>query len=724
MTGILGYSNTLFCRAVERSIVVSISRHGLETLFKKHPLSIFPVAFMTVYRMSCFTRAVDFAMEWMVAKVGQYIYHKEQMCHNSYLLLSGHARAYKLDTETTRQRAVLEYKVFYYVQENDWIGLTESLLLSKRRSKTCVVVRESEFVTIPNDLLRNIVINYSSAAQIMLNFLVQRTYHSRKFETLDMDVQIHEESTYKESRRTYSIALVPVAEGLPYSVLAVEIKRHYQSWGTCSILTYKKLLADIQQDEITEKDQFRLEMYTLAQLEANDLVIFICLPRVHYWNEICSKYSEVVFTICCSHLPNIPTAPPEWEETIIGKSISTRRKELIILHSMDVVLPRNTKEWLYCRDWLHFHHHIRLPNEAFTFLGAIPEDQIESRYKCLNREITLTSDMSRLLRWLLGKTFGVLFSSGGARIGTQLGMLQALIEYKMIPIDMVVGTGGGFLLAVLYAIYQDYDTVQKIIEKIFKDFKDLLSFHWDDFSIPYISSNKGKRLLVYFYQLFGSIQLEDTFLPVCCVTTNLTSQNVRVERSGPIWVFVRASLTHTNHSPPICDPIDGDYIGDGAHANSLPEDVLKEFGAEYIIAFNTVGSKILDNNIADPNMSFFRYIIKAGENFLKQCGLANPSFEDVFNKLAVTQTRMYAAGVESISNLKYAIYVRPPTEHIFSQQWDHLPTLHRIGYFYMQTILDRNPYTEDIPFCQFWIKMKNTSTELAKEGGRELQLFN
>ncbi|CAL8111651.1 unnamed protein product [Orchesella dallaii] len=335
--------------------------------------------------------------------------------------------------------------------------------------------------------------------------------------------------------------------------------------------------------------------------------------------------------------------------------------------------------------------------------------------------------MSRFLRWLLGKTFGVLFSSGGARIGSQLGMLQALLEYKMIPIDMVVGTGAGFLLAVLYAIYQDYDTVQKIIEKVFKvllhgfcktrhffrqfnmtnvslnivrmpndlqDFKELLRFHWDDFSIPYISSNKGKRLLVYFYQLFGSIQLEDTFLPVCCVTTNLTSQNVRVERSGPVWVFVRASLTHTNHSPPICDPIDGDYIGDGAHANSLPEDVLKEYGAEYIIAFNTVGTKLLDNNIADPNMSFFRYIAKASENFLRQCGLANPSFEDVFNKLAVTQTRMYAAS-QSFKETAYSKMTNAPSKMV---QFNETVKIHiyERDISQSQVILDRMRFQDRI----------------------------
>lgn len=50
--------------------------------------------------------------------------------------------------------------------------------------------------------------------------------------------------------------------------------------------------------------------------------------------------------------------------------------------------------------------------------------------------------------------------------------------------------------------------------------------------------------------------------------------------------------------------------------------------------------------------------------------------------------------------------------------------LQRIGYFYMKAILDKNPYREDIPFNEFWTNIKNTSTELAREGGRDLNYFN
>ncbi len=67
------------------------------------------------------------------------------------------------------------------------MGVIESLLQSKRRSKTCVVIRETEFVKIPNDLLRNIVINYSSAAQVLLKFLVQRILTSNEIVLIEFE---------------------------------------------------------------------------------------------------------------------------------------------------------------------------------------------------------------------------------------------------------------------------------------------------------------------------------------------------------------------------------------------------------------------------------------------------------------------------------------------------------------------------------------------------------
>lgn len=43
-------------------------------ILDKNPLSVFPIAYCTVSKMSPFIRAMDFAVEWNHAKEGQYIY--------------------------------------------------------------------------------------------------------------------------------------------------------------------------------------------------------------------------------------------------------------------------------------------------------------------------------------------------------------------------------------------------------------------------------------------------------------------------------------------------------------------------------------------------------------------------------------------------------------------------------------------------------------------------
>lgn len=167
---------------------------------------------------------------------------------------------------------------------------------------------------------------------------------------------------------------------------------------------------------------------------------------------------------------------------------------------------------------------------------------------------------------------------------------------------------------------------------------------------------------------------------------------------GPVWTFVRASLSHITNSPPISDPTDQDYICDGAHANSLPrtplklikfficitythtymlyqaiksfiifcflfnslwvDDVIKEYGAEYIIALNTVGGKLVGNpdSKADPNISVLRFIKKILYSVVEQFGLASPSFETVFEQLALTQTRMYAAVRITIAKNEFILF--------------------------------------------------------------------
>lgn len=57
--------------------------------------------------------------------------------------------------------------------------------------------------------------------------------------------------------------------------------------------------------------------------------------------------------------------------------------------------------------------------------------------------------------------------------------------------------------------------------------------------------------------------IEDLWLPFFCVTTDISSLNIRVHSVGSLWRYVRASMTLSGYLPPIGDPIDGHLLVDG-----------------------------------------------------------------------------------------------------------------------------------------------------------------
>ena len=66
-------------------------------------------------------------------------------------------------------------------------------------------------------------------------------------------------------------------------------------------------------------------------------------------------------------------------------------------------------------------------------------------------------------------------------------------------------------------------------------------------------------------ELFGNKCIEDLWIPYYCVTTDITTSEMRVHRSGPLWAYVRASMSLAGYLPPLCDPLDGHLLLDGGY---------------------------------------------------------------------------------------------------------------------------------------------------------------
>ena len=93
---------------------------------------------------------------------------------------------------------------------------------------------------------------------------------------------------------------------------------------------------------------------------------------------------------------------------------------------------------------------------------------------------------------------------------------------------------------------------------------------------------RGQRLLAYFEQHFGQQSFADLHLPLALVAVDLNTRQEIVLRDGPVTLALRA----TTAIPGVFMPVEtnGWRLVDGGVLNNLPVDVVREMGAEVVIA--------------------------------------------------------------------------------------------------------------------------------------------
>jgi NTE family protein len=203
---------------------------------------------------------------------------------------------------------------------------------------------------------------------------------------------------------------------------------------------------------------------------------------------------------------------------------------------------------------------------------------------------------------------GLVLSGGGARGGAHVGVLKALEELG-ITVDYIAGTSMGAIIGGLYASGYTADEIELVL--IETDWKTALTdapARKDrtmrkkeleaQFLIPYrLGFNKGKIQLP-----LGAIEgqhldqiLQELFLPVIgthdfdrlpipfrAVATDLVTGEAVVLSSGSLPDAVRASMSVPAVFAPV--RIKGRLLVDGGMANNLPVNVVREMGADIVIA--------------------------------------------------------------------------------------------------------------------------------------------
>ena len=208
---------------------------------------------------------------------------------------------------------------------------------------------------------------------------------------------------------------------------------------------------------------------------------------------------------------------------------------------------------------------------------------------------------------------GLVLSGGGARGAAHIGVLREL-ERQRIPIDYITGTSMGAIVGAMYASGYSTDEIEGVLENT--DWENIFN---DDPPRKYstirdkfderifqldteIGIKEGKLTLPS-----GLIQgqkfqllLEKLFLPVSetkdfshlpipfrAVATDIEDGKAVVLKSGELATAVRASMSVPAAFATVT--IDGRILVDGGISNNLPIDVVRDMGAEVVIAVD-IGS--------------------------------------------------------------------------------------------------------------------------------------
>ncbi len=302
----------------------------------------------------------------------------------------------------------------------------------------------------------------------------------------------------------------------------------------------------------------------------------------------------------------------------------------------------------------------------------------------------------------------VVLSGGGARGLAHIALLEAL-EERGIPIDMVMGTSMGSLIAGLYcAGYSSGDIERLVTENDLTDlFTDILETGAEPLIEPFshtrsniLSVSLGdagigdasgivsdRKILSFFHQILANIpediSFDDLPVPYRAVATDVATGDYVLFEGGSLVDAMRSSMS----IPLVFDAyeVQGLYLMDGGLVDNMPIKYARDLGYDIVIAMDMNGSSSVD-----------------AEEMHSMSGAANATFRlivlnTIKNQYAYADL-VLVPQVEDIGTLSFG---DPQT--VIQRGWDeverHAGTLDGLAAMFKDSDLDvKDPYRTGVYF--------------------------
>lgn len=185
-------------------------------------------------------------------------------------------------------------------------------------------------------------------------------------------------------------------------------------------------------------------------------------------------------------------------------------------------------------------------------------------------------DFASLARQLTGRGIGLVLGGGGARGFAHIGLVRALRELQ-IPVDVVGGSSMGAFFSALIACGYDHTEMIHIARETF-----VVNNYLNDYLFPTVALIRGRKFVHRLHEIFDDRRIEHLRKSFFCVSTNLTRGCAVVHDSGPLYLWVAASMAVPGVAPPVVWK--GELLADGGVINNLPTDVMQSLGRGPIVA--------------------------------------------------------------------------------------------------------------------------------------------
>lgn len=454
-------------------------------------------------------------VEWVRIGADELLFAKGDPGDSLTLVVSGRMVVYDPNAPSG------ELEVWGQVLPGEFVGIL-SVMMDSQRPASCRAQRDSVLLRIPKERFLAVAHDSIGTMRGLNHFLVKRFQE------------------FVSGRRTRQsrlvVGLIPVSAGAPIDDLSRDLVTEMASFGAVLHLRDTDVQAVLGRDprtiEFGSDLHARLSRWLLDQESRHDVIVLQASIGDDNWTRLCVRQADTVLMV--ARADEQPGSTPVYERLHSpSEAGASDRRELMLVHPAHAAAPHDTRRWL----------------------EALPVDMHHQVHR------GRPTDLRRVARFLTGNAISLSLSGGASRAFAHVGVLRAMEELS-IPVDMVCGSSLGALVGGLCALDWTSEEIRRATRKLFVE----ESIY--DFTVPIVSTIKGKRYERYLDVWFQGTDIEDLWLPFFCISSDLCASEPIVHERGSAAFAIRCSGSVPGLFPPV--PMGERLLVDGGMLDNLP----------------------------------------------------------------------------------------------------------------------------------------------------------